>query len=257
MIPPGVIARHGTSILYPTQVPDLIGVKDRRYLDRTGLEQHRGIVDLMRYAALNQGGDSISNFDGFIPADFPNFKDLPDPKNLFIQGRYSDEQLYALAMYVYSLRPPPNPNKFDALAEHGQAVFRRAGCGTCHTPPLYTNNKLTPAKGFTPPAEAWKEYDILPISLGTDPNLTMKTRRGTGYYKVPSLKGVWYRSMFGHSGWCATLEDWLDPHRTRADYGPTGFKPYGAETYAVEGHLFGLGLSDEDRRSLIAFLKTL
>ena len=71
----------------------------------------------------------------------------------------------------------------------------------------------------------------------------MKTRRGTGYYKVPSLKGVWYRSMFGHSGWCATLEDCLDPHRTRADYRPTGFKPFGAETYAVEGHLFGLDLS--------------
>src|SRR5262249_44635327 len=31
-IPPGVLARHGTSPLYPPQVPDLIGVKDRKYL---------------------------------------------------------------------------------------------------------------------------------------------------------------------------------------------------------------------------------
>ncbi|HEY6342685.1 MAG TPA: hypothetical protein VIY49_14420 [Bryobacteraceae bacterium] len=33
--------------------------------------------------------------------------------------RYSDEQLYALALYISSLEPPPNPNKFD---EHARRV---------------------------------------------------------------------------------------------------------------------------------------
>ena len=136
-------------------------------------------------------------------------------------------------------------------------MFEREGCRTCHAPPLYTNNKLTPAEGFTPPPGAEKKYDVLPIGVGTDPTLALKTRRGTGYYKVPSLKGVWYRGMFGHSGWCATLEDWLNPRRTRDDYAPTGFKPYGAKTYAVKAHPFGLNLSEEDRKALIAFLKTL
>ena len=63
--------------------------------------------------------------------------------------------------------------------------------------------------------------------------------------------------MFGHSGWCATLEDWFDPRRVHDDYVPTGFKPYGAKTYAVKGHPFGLKLSDDDKKALIAFLKTL
>lgn len=183
-----------------------------------------------------------------------NFRNEPDPAT---QGRYSDEQLYALALYVYSLQPPPNPNKFDAVAEQGQKVFERERCSMCHSAPLYTNNKLTPAEGFTVPPEHLKKYDILPISVGTDPNLALKTRRGTGYYKVPSLKGVWYRGMFGHSGWCATLEDWFDPRRMSDDYVPTGFKPYGVKTYAVKGHPFGLNLSEEDRKALIAFLKTL
>ena len=98
---------------------------------------------------------------------------------------------------------------------------------------------------------------MLPISVGTDPYLALKTRRGTGYYKVPSLRGVRYRSMFGHSGWCATLEDWFDPRRTRDDYVPTGFRPYGAKTYAVKGHNLGLDLSAEDKKALIAFLRTL
>lgn len=206
-IPPGVLGRHRSSLFYPVQVPDLIGVKDRHYLDRTGLQQQRSMVDLMRYAALNQGGDDLASYDGFIPADFPDFKALPDPADAIkVGGRYSDEQLYALALYSYSLQPPPNPNKFDARAARGQKIFEREGCAICHTPPLYTNNKLTLAEGFTPPPAATEKYDILPISVGTDPNLTLETRRGTGYYKVPSLKGVWYRSMFGHSGWCATLE---------------------------------------------------
>jgi hypothetical protein len=259
-IPGGVFARQRSSVLYPPQIPDLIGVKDRRYLDRTGLQQHRGIVDMMRYAALNQGAGNLAGYDGFVPAA-PDLKALPSPDKLSHPlaqpDRYSDEQLYALALYIYSLQPPPNPNEFDALADRGQKVFERERCAMCHTPPLYTNNKLTPAEGFTVPADHIKKYDILPISVGTDPNLTLKTRRGTGYYKVPSLKGVWYRGIFGHSGWCATLEDWFDPRRTRDDYVPTGFKPYGATTYAVKGHPFGLNLSGDDRTALIAFLKTL
>jgi hypothetical protein len=142
------------------------------------------------------------------------------------------------------------------VAARGQKVFEREGCAGCHAPPLYTNSKLTPAEGFIPPPGADKKYDILPISVGSGPNLALKTGRGTGYYKVPSLKGLWYRSMFGHSGWCATLEDWFDARRVQDDYVPTGFMPYGAKTYAVKGHPFGLSLNAEDKKALLAFLKS-
>jgi len=36
-LPAGVVARQRISVFYPVQVPDLIGVKDRKYLDHTGL----------------------------------------------------------------------------------------------------------------------------------------------------------------------------------------------------------------------------
>ncbi len=96
-IPGGVFACARTSVLTPPHIPDLIGVKDRRYLDATGLQQHRSIVDMMRYAALNQGGDNLASYDGFIPADLPEFKKLPDPDKICASAqpdRYSDEQLY-------------------------------------------------------------------------------------------------------------------------------------------------------------------
>jgi hypothetical protein len=48
-----------------------------------------------------------------------------------------------------------------------------------------------------------------------------------------------------------------NPRLVRDDYVPTGFKPYGAKTFAVKGHPFGLALSEDDRKALIAFLKTL
>ena len=253
--PPGVMARIGTSLFYPVQVPDLFGIKDRRYLDRTGLVHHRSIGDVMRYAALNQGADFLDRYGEFIPQG-EGFRKLPDPTG-FVFQRYSDEQLYALALYIYSLEPPANPNKFDAQAERGQRIFQREGCQGCHTPPLYTNNKLTPAEGFKVPADHLQKYDILPISVGTDPNLALKTRRGTGYYKVPTLRQLWLRGPIEHNGSVATLEDWFDPRRTMEDYEPTGFRGYGVKTRAVRGHPFGLDLSEADRKSLLAFLRTL
>ena len=179
---------------------------------------------------------------------------LPDPLE---RSRYSDEQLYALALYLYSLQPPPNPNKYDAVAANGQQVFTREGCARCHTPPLYTNNRLTPVDGFAPPPEQAREFNIIPVSLHTDSTLALGTRRGTGYYKVPSLRGLWYRGMFPHDGSCATLEDWFDPSRLRDDYMPTGFKGYGVQRRAVKGHEYGLALSAADKVALLAFLRTL
>ena len=127
----------------------------------------------------------------------------------------------------------------------------------CHTPPLYTNNKLKPAEGFTVPDEHRRRFDLFPVAVGTDAGLAMTTRRGTGYYKVPSLRGVWYRGPFEHNGSVATLDDWFNPNRLRDDYVPTGWKGYGVKTRPIKGHEFGLKLSADDKRALIDFLKTL
>ncbi len=96
----------------------------------------------------------------------------------------------------------------------------------------------------------------MPVVVGTDPYLAMNTRRGTGYYKIPSLQGVWYRGPFTHDGSVATIEDWFDEGRLRDDYIPTGFRGP-TPNRAVKGHEFGLRLSAEDKKALSAFLLTL
>lgn len=244
---PGVIDRANGSPFYIAKVPDLIGFADRKYIDHTGTHLHRGVGDLMRYAALVAFSDSM---------DFGPHRFFSDAQRV-IPYRSPDEALYALAEYIYSLRPPPNPNRFDDLATRGQEVFAKTGCGGCHTPPLYTNNKLTLAEGFQAPANHPNQADIMPLSVGADSNLALKTRKGTGFYKVPSLKGVWYRGLYGHDGAVASLEDWFDAARLRDNYVPTGFKGYGVKTRAVKGHEFGMNLAADDKRALIAFLRTL
>ena len=246
-IPPGVTARSNTSMFVPPQIPDLIGVKERRYLDHTGLVRHESIADLMRYSSLVQDMVGLDRYGD----------SQPPPPVAGHRRRYSDEQLYALALYLYSLRPPPNPNRFDDLAARGKEIFERERCARCHTPPLYTNNQLVPVDGFEPPAGHKQRFDVLEERVGADPRYALETHKGTGYYKVPSLKGVWYRGPFEHNGSVATLEDWFDSARLRDDYVPTGFKGYGVKTRAVKGHEFGLRLEADEKTALIVFLRTL
>ena len=244
---PGVLARHGTSDSAPSKVPSLIGLQDIKYLDSTGLMRHESIGDLMRYAAANYGLDVMAHYGDFQPS--PDSNGFAEPGT-----RFSDEQLYALGLYIYSLRPPPNPNPLNEEARRGQQIFQQQGCVRCHTPPLYTNNKLTPVEGFKVPEDLQRTGDVLNESVKTDPTLAMQTRRGTGFYKVPSLRGVWYRNAFGHSGQAETLEEWFKAERLRDDYVPKGFH---LGPGPIKGHEFGLRLSPDEKKALIAFLKTL
>ena len=139
----------------------------------------------------------------------------------------------------------------------GQKIFAREACPRCHTPPLYTSNKLTLAQGFEPPKETPPTLDILPISVRTDPGLALGTRKGTGYYKVPSLKGVWYRGHYLHDGAAASLEEMFDPRRLNDTHVRGGWTPPGTTTGAIDGHEFGLRLEPIERDQLIAFLRTL
>lgn len=243
----GGLPRWNGSILYPAKTPDLIGIRDRRYIDHTATHLHRDVGDLMRYAALVTSAEA-TRF---------GVHQMGGAETQRIRARFTDDALYALALYLYSLSPPPNPHPFDENAAAGQQLFRREGCVNCHVPPLYTNNQLTLADGFTPPPGTPKSLQVLATSVGTDPNLALATRKGTGYYKVPSLKGVWYRGRYLHDGSLASLEEMFDPDRLKDSHLPGGWRPLGTTTRAVKGHEFGLRLNAAERAQLIAFLKTL
>ena len=90
-IPPGVMIRHGSNFNLPANIPDLIGIKDRKYLDFTGLMMHRNVGDLMRYAAFNQTLDMLNSYNGFIPAGI-DFKTLQEPGKARFVGTQKRQQ---------------------------------------------------------------------------------------------------------------------------------------------------------------------
>lgn len=248
--PPGtMIARFNGSPFYKTRMADLRGIRHRKYLDATGTHKHRGPEDLARYCILVEFADR---------ARFGEYEMLPREARRVLL-RPPDEAVYAMALFLESLEPPVSPHPFDDEARRGQKIFEQEGCDECHTPPWYTNNKLVPVPGFEPPEgdPATKALDVSKRRVNTDPGLALKTRKGTGYYKVPSLRGVWYRGLYEHDGSVASLEDWFGDERLQADYSPSGWRGLGVKTRTVPGHLFGHDLPAEDKRALIAFLRTL
>ncbi len=229
--PPGTtFARFNGSPLSVTRMADLRGVRDRRYLDATGTHLNRGPADIARYGILVEFADiAVFGPHHMLPSD-----------SMRVRLRPPDEAMYAMALYIDSLGPAPSPHPFDELARRGRDVFDHEACDECHPAPLYTNNELVKAS-----------------RIGTDPTLALATRKGTGFYKTPSLRGLWYRGLFEHNGSLASLEDWFDRKRLRSDYVPSGWRGPGVKTRAVPGHEYGLDLSPDDKRALIAFLKTL
>jgi mono/diheme cytochrome c family protein len=241
--PPGTMfARFNGSPLYATRMADLRGVEDRKYLDTTATHRNRGPADIARYGILVEYAES----GVFGPHHML-------PPELKPQVRPPDEAMYALALYVESLGPARSPYPFDEQARRGQALFESEGCVKCHTPPRYTNNKLVPVPGFEPPPRD----DVSERRVNTDPGLALRTRKGTGFYKIPSLRGLWYRGLYEHNGSVSSLEDWFDPRRLKDDYVPSGWRGPGVERRAVPGHEFGLDLAPKDKAALIAFLRTL
>jgi hypothetical protein len=244
---PETFARVNGSPYFTTKIPSLIGIYRSRYLDHTGTHRNRGPEDIARYAALVLLAD-----DGSVG----EHKFLTDYQRK-LRVRLSDDVLYALGMFItYGLKEPENPNKPNDLSRQGEIIFKRTGCMGCHTPPNFTNGMLIPVDGFSVPENSDLEI-MRGVRIGTDPGLALRTRKGTGYYKVPSLRGVWYRRVLEHSGSVNSLEDWLDRKRLSEDYVPSGWKGPGISHRAVPGHEFGLGLAPDEKRALIAYLKTL
>jgi hypothetical protein len=145
----------------------------------------------------------------------------------------------------------PGPNLDFDLFPYADADYVPLGDSA------YTNNKLTLAKGYRPTDADRRNPDVMLVSVGTDPGGALLTRKGTGFYKVPSLRGVWYRGHFLHDGSLVMLEELFDPARLNSDFQPKGWNPPGVTRRAVLGHEFGLSLTPDERRQLIAFLRTL
>ncbi len=181
----------------PVAIVDLWGVRDHEYLTQSGTLRN------MHPAAL-----AIRQETQILHA---NHERIRPPRVL----------AWALAMYVYSLTPPPR-EKFaeSSEVERGRVLFAK-DCEHCHIDKNYG--------GFPIAAE----------KIGTDPVLANGHARGTGLYRPAPLTRVAEAGPYLHDGSVTTLAELLDPERK------------------VVGHRYGVDLPISDRQALLAFLRTL
>lgn len=138
----------------------------------------------------------------------------------------------ALAAYVWSLADALPSRAPIGDERRGEAYFART-CAGCHAPPAFTGAPVDLA------------------FVGTDPTVGLSSDRGTGKYRVPSLRGVATRGPLLHDGSCPDLETLFDP--ARLDDGFRGSRRGGA----IPGHAFGLDAEPSERAALVAYLRTL
>ena len=161
---------------------------------------------------------------------------------------------------------PVLPERISA----GEAVFKRA-CAACH-------GKDSPLVGR-----------VMPLAeVKTDPDYAAERNKGgaadrANGYVVPHLDGIWLRGPYLHNGSVPTIRDLLAPARQRPahfyrgcdvlDSKDLGFVSQDRDGVVVQrcgtpfdttrkgngnqGHEYGTELSDDEKTSLIEFMKTL
>lgn len=149
----------------------------------------------------------------------------------------------ALAEYVGSLRSGGTPvdhwlagdreREPSARIRRGWALFRtRAGCAACHGGPLLTDD----------------DFHNTGVSWGGDPGRERVTglAEDRGRFRTPSLRDIASTAPYMHDGSVATLEEVVGFYDRGGGPNPN-----------LDARLRPLGLSEEERRDLLAFLRSL
>ncbi len=195
-----------------------------------GFAWRRGTVDVT--------GDGVED-----PVAIPDLRPIRFQQNLHHAATVRNDPV-ALAIRIETLiitshgqavRPPRKivaglaafllglaPARTVPSETRGAAVFART-CAGCHR------------------GEATSGPAVPLATVGTDPRVGESRERGTGKYRVPSLRAVGDRRRLFASGAIEEVEELLTDTPERA----------------TKGHLFGLGLSPEDRAALLEHLRAL
>jgi mono/diheme cytochrome c family protein len=194
----------------PVAIPDLWGLRTQAFLTQAGTIRHVGPAAL----AIRQETQLLHASQ--------------------LRVRPPRELAWALAMFLYSIEPPPaRPVADSAAVARGEALFA-AHCASCHASAVYGGDAIPAAK------------------VGTDPALADGKARGTGRYRIAPLVRVADAAPYFHDGSVPTLELVLSRERLEPTFtgGARGPGP-------IAGHLFGTDLAAADRAAVVRYLESL
>ncbi|RYY39121.1 MAG: c-type cytochrome [Chitinophagaceae bacterium] len=231
-------------------------------------------------------------YNGFGRGDFGRFLMA---SNLLTTGdtlesRDVDAHMPDLLAYLYSLEAPKYPNAIDKpLAAKGKQVFEKS-CASCHGTygpngkypnllipgaTIQTDSLLYSSNYSTPQFVNW--FNRSWFRTGDHPAVLAPFNG----YVAPPLDGIWITAPYLHNGSVPSLDALLnsstrprywsrDFKKPQYNYGSPGWV-YKAETaagkttiyntdlpgYSNRGHYFGDALSNDQRKAVIEYLKTL
>ena len=147
----------------------------------------------------------------------------------------SQSDLDALAAYLNSLQPLSSPlrtidGSLTEEAARGAAIFQRAGCAVCHSPPPFTDRQMHDVNTGEP-------YHDHPSGNGK-----VAETMGSAF-DTPSLRELWLTAPYLHDGRAQTLRDVLTTFNATDRHGSTR-NLSDAELAALEAFLLALPLSD-------------
>lgn len=190
----------------PIAIPDLYGLRHERLLTQAGTLTHESPLALL-----------VRQETQYIQANHHH-------------ARPPRELVFALAVFLYAIEPPPRRAPSSAL---GARVFERE-CARCHDNEIGAGDSLAPA-----------------ARVGTDPELAMGHARGTGGYRPAALVRVADAAPYLHDGSVPSLEDLFGRDRFDEGY------ERGRNPGPVRGHSYGTTLDDAERAALLAHLESL
>ncbi|HJL00736.1 MAG TPA: c-type cytochrome [Polyangiaceae bacterium LLY-WYZ-15_(1-7)] len=250
----------------PADFPAYFGLADRSHLNYLGTG---GNVRTEVYMAIFSFGAGNPN---------PMEALVPFPERARVD---------VLLGFFGAIPAPEGPPQDAAAVARGEALFERERCGECHHPgdpgadPIvpYAPDGIERLPGDDPdfergtiatsrlhrvliegdemgggtPSDEGRE-NLIRFIIGN--RLAVSMSDG---YRTADLRGVWATAPYLHNGSVPTLEDLLRPAAER----PVTFERDGftVDTTVAgssnEGHEFGTDLTEEERASLVAYLRTL
>ena len=194
------------------------------------------------------------------------------------------KRMEALDDFLSTNQPPKYPFPVDVdLVARGKPIYEKY-CAECHDVGAPRTSTLIPIAEIGTDRErldtwtqaAADEANAVVKSLGINrPNMVKQAG-----YQSPPLDGLWMRAPYLHNGSVPTLRDLLEPVDKRPkifyrgcdvfDPVNVGFISQGAEAARVgwkqdastrgdgnQGHNYGTELSDDDKKALVEYMKTL
>lgn len=231
-------------------------------------------------------------YNGFGRGDFGRFlmaSNLLTVKDTS-ESAEVDKHMPDLLSYIYSLQPPKYPGNIDEpLANTGRQIFEKK-CSGCHgkygaeseypnllipASMVQTDSMLCSSNYSSPQFIDW--FNKSWFTKGDHP---ARLEPFNGYI-APPLDGVWITAPYFHNGSVPTLEALLNSslrpkywsrdfdhpkydyeklgwqYKTESKPGPTSVYNTDLPGYGNYGHNFGDNLTDEERRALLEYLKTI